>query len=362
MLAASTTRPDPPRGWVTEPKWDGFRAFVARWGDGRVLIRSRHGTDMTAGFPEIAEAAAALPDTVGDLLLDGELVIWHDGRLAFERLQSRLNRRPVAVVRLAAESPAGFVAFDLLHLGGQRVLDRPYRERRDRLEALFADFELGPPWTLCPATEDPADVGPWLSAWLPLGIEGVCFKDPGQRYQPGRRAWLKYRRRSTTEAVVGAVTGSLEEPEGLLLGRFDEDGGLRFVARSAPLSPEAAADLAGRLTPARRPEHVGEPEHPWLHERFTSRWKPTTPIEIALVRPELVAEFSADVPQDREGGWRQLVRFLRLRPELRPDQAPRFGERTDPTAADPEVAGTESADPEGVDDEPMDDERADDEP
>lgn len=89
MLAASTTRPDPPRGWVTEPKWDGFRAFVARWGDGRVLIRSRHGTDMTAGFPEVAEAAAALPEAVGELLLDGELVIWHDGRLAFERLQSR---------------------------------------------------------------------------------------------------------------------------------------------------------------------------------------------------------------------------------------------------------------------------------
>ena len=233
------------------------------------------------------------------------------------------------------------MAFDLLHLGAQRVRDLPYRERRARLEALFADLELGPPWTLCPATADPADVGPWLSAWLPLGIEGVCFKDPAERYEPGRRGWLKYRRRSTTEAVIGAVTGGLEDPEGLLLGRFDQDGALRFVARSAPLSPEAAADLAGRLTPARRPEHVGQPEHPWLHERFTSRWKPTTPIEVALVQPDLVAEFSADVPQDREGGWRQLVRFLRLRPDLRPDQAPRLGERTDPVAANPEPAAGE---------------------
>lgn len=324
MLAASTTRPVPPRGWVAEPKWDGFRAFVARWADGRVLIRSRHGTDMTPGFPEIAQAAEALPDAVGDLLLDGELVIWHDGRLAFERLQSRLGRRQSAIRRLAAESPAGFVAFDLLHLGAERTADEPYRVRRARLESLFADFRLGPPWTLCPAGSDPAVIDTWLGAWLPLGIEGVCFKDPGQRYQPGRRAWLKYRHRATTEAVVGAVTGSLAHPEGLLLGRFDDDGVLRFVGRSETLSPAVAVDLAARLEPPADPTG-----HPWAHERFTSRWKPATPVDVALVRPELVAEVSANVPQDREGGWRQLVRFLRLRPEIRPDRVPRLGERVE---------------------------------
>jgi ATP-dependent DNA ligase len=90
------------------------------------------------------------------LALDGEIVVWQADRLAFERLQERLNRLPATVARLAAEAPAHFVAFDLLHLGDEEDLTgQPYTERRTRLERVFADLQLGPPWTLCPSSIEP---------------------------------------------------------------------------------------------------------------------------------------------------------------------------------------------------------------
>lgn len=325
MLAAPTNRPQLPHGWVAEPKWDGFRALVARWSDGRVLIRSRHGIDLTSGFPEIAEAAKVLPAQAGDVLFDGELVIWHEGRLAFEPLQSRLGRTAATARRLAASAPASLVIFDLLHAGGQSTADLRYRERRALLEGLFTDLHLEPPWTLCPASSDPAQVATWLQAWLPLGIEGACFKDPEQHYQPGRRGWLKYRVRSSTEAIIGAVTGTLARPESLLLGRFDAHGSLRFAGRTTPLGASVSTALASQLTPA-------ETGHPWTGRQFKTRWKPTTPTEATFVEPDIVAEISADTARGPDGSWRHLVRLLRTRPDLDPADAPLITDGNEPAA------------------------------
>lgn len=324
MLAAPTTTPHPPRGWVAEPKWDGFRALVARWNDGRVLIRSRHGTDMTTGFPEIAAAAAALPEDLGDVLFDGELVIWQTGRLAFEPLLTRLGRTPANARRMAAASPASMVIFDILHLHDQPTTTLIYRERRALLEELFDGPQpLRPPWTLCPASEDPADIDTWLQAWSPLGIEGVCFKDPLMTYRPGSRGWKKYRLRSSTEAVIGAVTGTPDHPESLLLGRFDARGRLRFAGRTSPLPAHTAASLARQLAPA-------EPGHPWTGRHFRTRWQPSTPARVALVQPDLVAEISADTAMGPDGSWRRLVRLLRTRPDLDPADAPLITDGNEP--------------------------------
>ncbi|WP_432081552.1 hypothetical protein [Streptomyces sp. WAC 04229] len=137
ILTSPVAVPNLPPGAAAEPKWDGYRAQLARCPGGRVLLlRSRQGTDMTAAFPEVREAALAqLP---GDTGLDGELVVWEDGRLACERLQQRLARRRGDGALAAAYTwPAHLVVFDLLRLEGTGLTPRLYRERRTALEALF---------------------------------------------------------------------------------------------------------------------------------------------------------------------------------------------------------------------------------
>ncbi|MFF0837638.1 MULTISPECIES: hypothetical protein [unclassified Streptomyces] len=132
----------------TRSKWDGFRALLAV-DAGRVVLRSRHGTEMAASFPEIVAGAAQLPDATA---MDGELVVWETGRLTFERLQNRLQRRGAGAARAAGEWPAHFVAFHLLRLSGTDTTSWPYRQRRAALESGFAARRLSAPWVLCPST------------------------------------------------------------------------------------------------------------------------------------------------------------------------------------------------------------------
>ncbi|WP_425950924.1 hypothetical protein [Streptomyces sp. DT73] len=143
MLTVPVDSPTLPAGWAAEPKWDGYRAQLAVHRGGRVLLRSRQGTDMTGSFPEIRSAALAqLPADTG---LDGELVVWEAGRLAFERLQQRLARRGRGASEAAGKWPAHYVAFDLLHQGESDLTGWPYRQRRAALEALFAERGLAGP-------------------------------------------------------------------------------------------------------------------------------------------------------------------------------------------------------------------------
>src|SRR5690606_23877858 len=128
MLATPVADPALPDGWAAEVKWDGWRALLS-WDAGRLVLRSRQGTDLAPRFPELRSGAVQLPDATA---LDGELVVWEGGRLAFERLQGRLQRRD------AGGRPAHFVAFDLLRLEGIDTTGWPYRRRRAALEGLFA--------------------------------------------------------------------------------------------------------------------------------------------------------------------------------------------------------------------------------
>jgi ATP-dependent DNA ligase len=138
------------------------------------------------------------------MLLDGELVVWAQGRLDFTALQQRLvaGRR---LVELVAERPTSLVVFDLLRANGEDLMARPWSERRARLEAVMADTRA--PLQLCPATTDRQEALVWFDAWAALGVEGLVAKGQGQPYMPGRRGWLKVRHRHGAEAVVGAVVG-----------------------------------------------------------------------------------------------------------------------------------------------------------
>ncbi|MFI1293328.1 hypothetical protein ACH4VM_33620 [Streptomyces sp. NPDC020792] len=235
ILTVAVDSPDLPAGWAAEPKWDGFRAQLAAYADGRVLLRSRQGTDMTGSFPEVR--AAALAQLPADTGLDGELVVWESDRLAFERLQQRLARRGTGAAEAARLWPAHYVAFDLVH-AGEDLTGWPYERRRAALEALFVDHALGTPLTLCPSTTDPDQAGQWLG-WTTAGLEGLCFKRPDEPYRPVR-SWRKYKVRVTTEAVIGAVTGSLVTPRTVLLGRTTRRAACNTPA-AAPRCPRPPA-------------------------------------------------------------------------------------------------------------------------
>ncbi|MGQ4513718.1 ATP-dependent DNA ligase [Streptomyces sp. DW26H14] len=313
-LAATVDSAVLPRGFAAEPKWDGYRALLDR-GEHATIFRSRRGTSLALAFPEVAARGADLPPGTA---LDGELVIWENDRLAFERLQHRMNRRAATVAQMARATPAHFVVFDLLRLRGDDFTGRPYTERRAALESLFADEGLGPPWTLCPSTTDPAVAESWLE-WGSVGLEGLVFKRLSERYPAGRRAWRKYRARASTEAIVGAVTGRMRRPSSVLLGRLDVGGYLRYAGRTVPL----AAQAAERLAPLLAPPAGG---HPWTGWSFSAGWGTRETLDVTLVDPAVVVEVSADVALDAAGRWRHPVRLLRTRADMALGDVAQFGE------------------------------------
>ncbi|BCM65725.1 hypothetical protein EASAB2608_01059 [Streptomyces sp. EAS-AB2608] len=275
-----------PGGLAFQPKFDGYRAllFTPNAAPGPVLLQSRRGALIQTRFPDLVQAAVYLPE---GLVLDGELVVWAGEQLSFEALQRRAASSGRSAVRLAAELPAHFIAFDALQVDGKELLSEPYERRRARLEQLFTERALAPPWTLCPETSDVALAQDWLISWTTLpGIEGLVIRGSQQRYLPGARALIKVRRRDTTEGIVGAITGTLRRPQSLLLGRYDQDGRLRPVARSTQLHPEHARRLADQLT-------AGQPQHPWEGVRFTASWGS---------RPSVRAQYRRRVSQQSSAG------------------------------------------------------------
>ncbi|WP_333732570.1 ATP-dependent DNA ligase [Streptomyces sp. IBSBF 3010] len=308
-----------PGGAAAELKFDGYRAllFTTDARGGGLLVQSRHGTMLQSRFPDLVAAAGQLPS---GLVLDGELVVLDEnGQLSFPALQRR-----AATVRgaqaLAAALPAHFITFDVLQVEGRELLDKPYAARRALLEALFVEHGLTPPWTLCPSTTDMATAAEWLNEWTRTpGIEGIVIKSLTGRYRPGVRGWTKVRRRETSESIIGGVTGSLQRPNVLLLGRYDNTGRLRLVGKTVPLKPAAAQDVAALLTPA-------DPDHPWTGARFTARWGSRDLLDPVLVAPEQVAEVSADTAQDH-GVWRHPVRYIRVRQDVPPEQVPKLNKR-----------------------------------
>ncbi|MEH0415957.1 ATP-dependent DNA ligase [Streptomyces sp. B21-083] len=313
MLSAPVPMPELRPGWAAEPKWDGFRALVSV-DAGRVVLRSRRGTEMGPAFPEVVAGAVQLPDATA---LDGELVVWDAlGRLAFERLQNRLARRGAGAARAAQEWPAHFVAFDLVRLSGTDTAGWPYRRRRAALESVFSARRLSAPWALCPSTTEADVVREWLT-WASVGMEGVVYKRLDGLYEPSVRGWLKYKVRETTEAIVGAVTGPVAAPRGLLLGRYDDDGRLQYTGRTANLARTASSTFAGLLTPARR-------GHPWTGWSFSAGWGSRETLKVTLVEPELVVEVGVDVARDVSGRWRHPARWHRARPDLQPTDIPRL--------------------------------------
>lgn len=307
MLAAPAEALPTGPGLAYEPKWDGWRTLAFR--DDGARLRSRTGRDLTRYFPEIARSVgAAVPP---DVVLDGELVVWSGGRTDFAELQRRVTAGS-QLPELVRRHPAHYVVFDLLvDAAGHPLLDRRLADRRVALAELLADAP--PDLVLCPQTTDPDLAAEWLGSWTAAGVEGVVVKRLDSRYEPGRRGWRKVRARTSTEAVVGGVTGTLDDPDTLLIGRYDQHGALRHMGRTHPLRAPHRRDLAGLLRPA--PPDAPTPWPRPLPATWTGQLDGAQPLEYTPVEPTLVVEIEVDTAYEHHR-WRHRVRYLRTRLDL----------------------------------------------
>ena len=263
--------------WCYEPKWDGFRTIVFRDGD-EVHLQSRNGRPMNRYFPDVVEQVLALP--APRLVLDGEMVVMVEGIQEFDLLSQRIHPAASRVERLAKETPAKLVAFDLLAEGDDELLELSYVERRERLAAIVTD-----PVELTPATSDPGAAGEWLAG---TG-EGVIAKMAEAPYRPGERVGMvKVKRVRTADTVVVAFRFGKEPGTvgSLILGLYgDDDGELHVIGHTSSFRAKQKRELLELLEPYRTGERgSGEP----------SRWKSEEELVWEGLRPELVCEVEFD--------------------------------------------------------------------
>jgi ATP-dependent DNA ligase len=310
-------------GWLYEPKWDGFRAIVFR-GDAEVFIQSRDLRPLDRYFPELHEAClAALPD---GCTVDGEIVIATRKGLDFDRLQLRLHPAASRVAKLAAETPASFVAFDLIAVGHRDVRAAPQRERRALLERLLAGVK--PPIYLTPMTRDPDVASDWLSRFEGAGLDGVVAKREDGKYEPGKRVMIKVKHARTADCVVAGFrwhkSGKDRLVGSLLLGLYDEKGTLHHVGVTSSFTMAARERLAAELAPLRKRALERHPWRDWAEagSEMTrmpggqSRWSAGKDLSWEPLRIERVCEVKYDHMQGSR--FRHAATFLRWRPDRKP--------------------------------------------
>ena len=327
MLAKLTDEIPAGGGWSYEPKWDGFRALVFRDGDD-TYIQSRDLKPLDRYFPELPPALrAALPERC---ILDGEVVIAGPRGLDFDSLLLRIHPAASRVKLLAAQTPASYVAWDLLALDGRDLRATPQGERRVLLEASLAGAQ--PPVHLTPATRDPSVATDWFERFEGAGLDGIVAKRLSDPYMPGKRGWAKIKHARTADCVVAGFRWHKNGPGtlvgSLLLGLFDETGRLNHVGITASFTADKRRELVEELAPLREDALDG---HPWLEwadwaaaarasgQRMpgaTSRWNRDRDLSWEPLRAERVCEVAYDHLQgDR---FRHATTFLRWRPDKRP--------------------------------------------
>jgi ATP-dependent DNA ligase len=311
-------------GVLYEPKWDGFRAIVFR-GKDEVYIQSRELKPLDRYFPEVQEAA--LEQLPPQCVLDGEIVIATRRGLDFDALQMRLHPAASRIAKLAKETPASFVAFDLLAADGIDLRENPQVERRARLERLLSSVK--PPIHLTPLTRDPAEAAEWLKRFEGAGLDGVIAKAASAPYQPGKRVMFKIKHERTADCVVAGFRwhkSGRDAVGSLLLGLYDNAGKLHHVGVTSSFTMVRRRELVAELAPLRE-NALGE--HPWrdwasMGDAITrmpggqSRWSAGKDLSWEPLRIERVCEVKYDHLQgDR---FRHGTTFLRWRPDKSPSE------------------------------------------
>ena len=312
----------PAGDFLYEPKWDGFRAIVFRDADG-VYLQSRDARPLDRYFPELHETLIKrLP---GNCVVDGEIVIATEHGLDFDALQLRLHPAASRVAKLAKETPASFVAFDLLELGKRDLTHESQESRRMALEQLLAKAK--PPIHVTPATRDYATAVGWLSRFEGAGLDGVVAKLASGEYLPGKRAMIKVKHARTAECVVAGFrwhkTGK-NAVGSLLLGLYDDNDILQHVGVTSSFTMAVRQQLAEELEPLRQNAMKNHPWREWAGAAgessrmpgAQSRWSAGKNLAWEPVRIERVCEVRYDHMQgDR---FRHATHFLRWRPDKLP--------------------------------------------
>jgi ATP-dependent DNA ligase len=314
---------DVPPGLIYEPKWDGFRSIIFRDG-AEVEIGSRNEKPMTRYFPEVVEAVLAnFPQRA---VIDGEIIVADTTRnmLDFEALQQRIHPAASRVTLLAGQTPASFVAFDLLAIGDEDLTERPFAERRARLEEALADAK--PPVYVTPATSDLQTGRRWFAEFEGAGLDGLIAKSADLTYQPDKRVMTKIKHKRTADCVVAGyrVHKSADNLIGsLLLGLYDERDVLVSVGviGSFPMSVRAElfTEMQSLVTTFEG--------HPWnwaAHEQGertprrneVSRWNNGKDLSFVPLRPERVVEVRYDYMEGIR--FRHTAQFERWRPDRDP--------------------------------------------
>ena len=308
------TRATPPSGdgWMYEPKWDGFRMIA--FGGEEVRLDSRNGKPLLRYFPELRPALDQLPPGT---IVDGEvLVVVHD-TTDFDLLQLRIHPSRSRIERLAAEIPARLVVFDFLADAGEVLVDRPYSERRNRLEYLCTG--LGDPWSLTPVTGDFETAGRWFHEYESAGCDGIICKSAESPYRQAKREWIKWKHRREVDCVIGGYRVHKDGGKvgSILLGLFNEDGELHFIGHCSGFSDRDRVEILRLLEQIRSDGSFGGGEAvrvPGAQSRWsTERTKQWTP-----VRPVVVVQVSYDQLQGRR--FRHATRFERWRPDKAPEE------------------------------------------
>ena len=314
-------------GLVYEPKWDGFRCIVFRDGDD-VVLGSRNEKPLTRYFPEVVDAVLAqLPERC---VVDGEIVVRTGDRLDFGALQQRIHPADSRVRRLADETPASFVAFDLLALGDDDLMGEPFSHRRALLEESLAGVDG--PVHLTRISTDETEAAVWFEQFEGAGLDGLVCKLLASTYQPDKRVMLKVKHARTADCVVAGWRPHKQPgPDGrpvvgsLMLGLYDDEGDLQSVGVSASFTMARRAELIDELAPY---VLTDADEHPWsawreaeAHEGQSlpgavSRWSAGKTLDWNPLRPELVVEVGYDAMEGTR--FRHTTQFKRWRPDRDP--------------------------------------------
>jgi ATP-dependent DNA ligase len=299
--------------WLYEPKWDGFRCIAFRHGTDLVL-QSKSGQPLTRYFPEIADALRELRPH--DFVLDGELVILGEGGTRFDDLLQRIHPAESRVRRLAAETPATFLVFDLLEdAHGTDLTAKPLRERRKRLDAFFKTIHSSR-IQLSPATDKRTGAEQWMRDMSTMGLDGVVAKRLDLPYRSGERdGMVKVKRIRAADCIVGGFRYAAKSRAigSLLLGLVNDEGKIDHVGFSSSFTGEERAAVAAKVLPLRggRGFTGRAPGGP-------SRWSTERSTEWEALEPTLVCEVRYD--HFSGGRFRHGTKFLRWRPDKRPDQ------------------------------------------
>jgi ATP-dependent DNA ligase len=320
MLAKAATK-IPVGDVYYEPKWDGFRCVVFRDGD-EVELGSRNERPLTRYFPEVVAAVKTnLPEKC---VVDGEIVVPRGDRLHFEDLLQRIHPAESRVNLLAEQTPASFVAFDLLALGDESLLETPFAERRARLESALAGVQA--PVYVTAVSQDAGTAQRWFDTFEGAGLDGVVAKTADLPYGPDQRLMTKIKHVRTADCVVagfrwhksGPIVGSL------LLGLYNEAGDLQHIGVAASFSMARRAELVEELEPYRANALDGHPWRDWANAQVNgegehrmpgavSRWNAKKDLSWVPLRPELVVEIKYDQLEGRR--LRHTGQFLRWRPD-----------------------------------------------